>query len=200
MSISNYLNSIHQYLQNAPLIDPDSNINLEFKKLIKNNTFLKKDNSKMANLTASLQILSLSNFETSEPKSDFNTELFVNPINVGKISIPNLPKTVLPVSPDLETITETKTVEPSITDIINTNTINTPQPIKPALQIVKASTISTAGQVMDTGAHIYTLDELTKKGVTKPVLQEILIRLGGKKTGNKDELINRILELQKNVV
>jgi hypothetical protein len=46
-------------------------------------------------------------------------------------------------------------------------------------------------------SRVYTYEELTAKGVLKPALQEILFARGLPKSGNKDVLIQRILDNQK---
>jgi len=50
--------------------------------------------------------------------------------------------------------------------------------------------------VASTNFKRYTIAELTAKGVLKPKLQEILKSRGLKVSGNKDQLIERILENQ----
>jgi len=45
--------------------------------------------------------------------------------------------------------------------------------------------------------RVYTYEELTAKGMLKPALQEILFNRGLPKSGNKDVLIQRILDSQK---
>ena len=199
MSLYNLLDSIKVSLPKLPEVDTESEFNIIFKKLKKNN--LDNINNinpvKMANLASSFETLSLSQFETATVKSDFNPDLFVTPVNVGKIVIPNLPATVLPISPDLEKIVAVQSESaPTPITPVSVSTPITPAQIVPASSII----IQTNTQRVSNKTYVYTLEELTKKGVTKPVLQDILVRLGGKKTGNKDELINRILEIQKNVV
>ena len=134
---------------------------------------IQKQPEQMEQLTAAVQGLTVSNLNTVP-----NT-LYQTPTNLNRITLPQTPsKQVQRVPLQFPPSVEVKT-QPSITSTIIPTNSNEP--------IVG----------LPTGlSKIYTRADLEAKGIKKDDLQAILKTMRAKISGNKPELIDRILETQ----
>jgi hypothetical protein len=173
MSELTTLNSVIQSLDSVQLVNPNATFQ---KKIEKNKNFLEKSNKnqiiensknfpKMQSLTDTVSSLNLN-------VSNLNTvisEPFV-PIQLGEIVLPTMPATQISQIPlELPPVITTKPIEAVPTRV----TIKTP-----------------VIAVLENKSN-YTREQLS--AMKKPELEAILTKMGVKKSGNKPELVDRIL-------
>lgn len=123
-------------------------------------------------------------------KTGNKAELVERILSGGTIKTPLITQNPIirsPVIVENPIVTETPIIKPPL--LIKTETGVTP---------VVTTNIKTPVIIQNpiSEIHKYTESELTAKGMKKENLQAILKQLGGRITGNKDELVQRILQIQ----
>jgi hypothetical protein len=173
---------------------------IEIKNLNKTEIKTTQSPKEMQALTSSINNLNL----TASNLNTVQNDVFITPENVNTIVLPPEPhlkvkRIPLQLQIPAQLPNEEKEIKNERTNVREQKSPKTTKPKSPGgpkspKQIEQKELISTT--LTKAPTKIYTVEELNAKGMKKEQLQDILVNLGAKKTGNKAELVERILKFQ----